>query len=136
MSSFIVLFCCYWVKNGIDNRGNLTYKRDDVSFLLTNFKHLLHEFYEPFDFPSQVQQVFFWSEPKTPWWKVVLHKEPRSWRVVANTYNNCMDMCDSMSGLEVPLEFLDLKNVETSIGAIKLNREQSLLVTQALRNNS
>jgi hypothetical protein len=41
-----------------------------------------------------------------------------------------------MSGLEVPLEFLDLKNVETSIGAIKLNREQSLLVTQALRNNS
>jgi hypothetical protein len=38
--------------------------------------------------------------------------------------------------LEVPLEFLDLKNVETSIGAIKLNREQSLLVTQALRNNS
>jgi hypothetical protein len=48
------LFCCSWVKNGIDNKGNPTYKQDEASFLLANFCHLLHEFDEPFVFPSQV----------------------------------------------------------------------------------
>jgi hypothetical protein len=59
MFSPIVLFHCSWVKNGIDNRGNPIYKQDDVGFLLPNCHHLLHEFDEPFVFPSQVQQVFF-----------------------------------------------------------------------------
>jgi hypothetical protein len=64
------------VRNGIDNRSNPTYKWDDANFLLANFLHLLHEHNEPFVFPSQVQQVFFWNEPMTPTWKVVLHREP------------------------------------------------------------
>jgi hypothetical protein len=63
------------VKNGTDNKSNPIYKRDETSFLLANFHHLLHEFDEPFVFLSQVQQVFFWNEPKTPWWKVVLGEE-------------------------------------------------------------
>ncbi len=54
MSSAIFLFCCSWVKNGIDNKGNPTYKQDEASFLLANFRHLLYEFDEPFVFPSQV----------------------------------------------------------------------------------
>jgi hypothetical protein len=37
-----------------DNKGNPTYKQDDASFLLVNFWHLLHEFDEPFVFPSHV----------------------------------------------------------------------------------
>jgi hypothetical protein len=52
--------------------------QDDVGFFLANFRHFLHEFDEPFVFPSQVQQVFFWSDTKIPFWKVVLRKEPRS----------------------------------------------------------
>ncbi len=55
MSSPIVLFCCSWVKNGIDNKSNRIYKQDETCFLFTNFCHLLHEFDEPFVFPSQVQ---------------------------------------------------------------------------------
>ncbi len=32
-----------------------------------------------------MQQVFYAHEPNTPWWKIVLHKEPRSkWVVVEN----------------------------------------------------
>jgi hypothetical protein len=42
------------MKNGNNNKGNLTYKQDDVGFLLVNFWHLLHEFDEPFVFPSHV----------------------------------------------------------------------------------
>jgi hypothetical protein len=37
MSSPIVLFRCSWVKNGTDNRGNPTYKRDNAGFLIANF---------------------------------------------------------------------------------------------------
>jgi hypothetical protein len=59
MSSPIVLFCCSWMKNGIDNRGNPTYKQDNADFWLANFWHLLHKLNEPFVFPSQIQQVFF-----------------------------------------------------------------------------
>jgi len=58
MSSPIMLFRCQWVKNGTYNKGNPTYRWDDVRFLLVNFQHLLHELDEPFVFPSQVQCVF------------------------------------------------------------------------------
>jgi hypothetical protein len=44
---------CYFLGTGTDNTRNPIYKRDDVSFL-ANFRHLLHEFDEPFVFPSQV----------------------------------------------------------------------------------
>lgn len=54
MVSAIVLFHCSWVKNGNNNRGNPTYKRDDTCFLLANFFHILHEFDEPFVFPTQI----------------------------------------------------------------------------------
>jgi hypothetical protein len=78
MSSPIVLFRCSWVKNGTDNRGNPPYKQDNAGFLLANFQHLLHELDEPLMFPSQIQQVFFWNDPNTPFLKVLLHREPRS----------------------------------------------------------
>jgi hypothetical protein len=54
MASTIVLFHCNWVKNGIDNKGNPTYKRDHARFLLAKFRHILHEFNEPFVFLAQV----------------------------------------------------------------------------------
>jgi hypothetical protein len=46
------------MKNGNDNKGNPTYKQKDAC-LLASFQHLLHDFNEPFVFPSQVQHVFF-----------------------------------------------------------------------------
>jgi hypothetical protein len=96
---------------------------------------LLHEFDEPFVFPSQVQQVFFWNEPKTPWWKVVLHKKPKSWQVVANTYDDCIDTCGGVVGLEALLELIDLNSNRALVGAIELNREETFLVVQTLCGN-
>jgi hypothetical protein len=37
ISSPITLFRYQWVKNGIDNSRNPTYRRDDVGFFLANF---------------------------------------------------------------------------------------------------
>lgn len=51
MSSPIVLFHCSWVKNGTDSRGNPTFNRDNASFLLASFRHLLHELNEHFVLP-------------------------------------------------------------------------------------
>jgi hypothetical protein len=42
---------------------------------------------------------------------------------VANTYDDCMDMSGSMSSLEAPLKFPDLKSSRALVGAIELNRE-------------
>jgi hypothetical protein len=54
---------------------NLTYKQDDVKYFLANFWYSLHEFDKSLFFLSQVQQIVFWSDSKTPSCKVVkLHK--------------------------------------------------------------
>jgi len=95
----------------------------------------LHEFDEPFVFPSQVQQMFFWSEPKTLWWKVVLGREPRSRQVVTDTYDDCIDTHSVVYGFKAPLKFPDLDSSRILIGVIELNREETFLATQALWSN-
>ncbi len=47
----IILFKCEWIKSK-DNRGNDTYIKDDVGFVVVNFKHKLPMLQEPFIFPS------------------------------------------------------------------------------------
>jgi hypothetical protein len=79
--------------------------------------------------------MFFCNEPKSPWWKVVLGRAPKSCRVIANTYDDYIDAHDVVSRLEVPLEFLDLDNIRVLVGAIELNREHFVLATQVLRAN-
>jgi hypothetical protein len=79
--------------------------------------------------------VFFWSEPKTPWWKVVLGREPRSRRVVANTYDDNIETNVVVSWFKAPLDFPDSKSNKTLVGAIELNRKESLVAAQALCNS-
>jgi hypothetical protein len=52
---------------------------------MANFLHMLVNGNEPFFFPSQVQQVFHSNDYSNPWWKVILHKEPRNKHVFLNT---------------------------------------------------
>jgi hypothetical protein len=59
-------------------------------------------------------------------WKVVFHKKPRNRKVATNTFDDYIDTHDVVSGLEPPLEFLDMKSNKTLVGAIKLNREKRL----------
>jgi hypothetical protein len=60
---------------------------------------MLHEFNEPFAFPSQLQHVFFFSELKMPLWKVVFHKKPRSCKVATNIFDDYIDTHDVVCGL-------------------------------------
>jgi hypothetical protein len=67
----VILLRCEWIKRE-DNRGNPTYIRDEVGFLLVNFRHRLSNMSEPFIFLSQATQVFFSDDPSKAGWKVVL----------------------------------------------------------------
>jgi len=58
--------------------------RDDVGFLTINFQHRLSMTFEPFIFPSQVTQIFFYDNLKKLGWKVVLQKEAYFRKEVAN----------------------------------------------------
>ncbi len=76
--------------------------------------------------------MFFWSEPKTPWWKVVFGREPKSQQIITDTYDDYVEMHDVVYGLEAPLDFLHLKSSRALVGVIKLNRENILLPAHAL----
>ncbi len=95
--------------------------------------HITHEFNEHFVFLAQVQQMFFWNKPKTPWWKVVLGREPKSYWVVVDTYDDSIDTQGVVFGLEASLKFPDLDSGRALVGAIKLNREEIILPTQPLQ---
>ncbi len=73
--------------------------------------------------------MFFWNDPKTPLWKVELGRELKSRKVVANMYDDCIEMCN-VFGLKAPLDFPNLKSSKTLVGVIELNREDTLLVAQ------
>jgi hypothetical protein len=53
----VILLKCEWMKR-VDNRGNNTYTRDEVGFLMVNFRQKLPRMADPFIFPSQATQVF------------------------------------------------------------------------------
>ncbi len=57
-------------------------------------------------------------------------REPKSHWVFVDTYDDCIDTRGVVSGLEALLEFLDLDSSRALVGAIKLNREEIVLVTQ------
>ncbi len=88
-------------------------------------------------FPKQVQQCSFGVTPRHygHWWKFVLHKEPISQQIVANTYDDYIDICGVMFGFKVHWNFQIWKTNSTLLGAIELNREETLLVAQALRGS-
>jgi hypothetical protein len=131
MSTPIVLFRCDWVRNALDNCGNPTYKRDDVGFLMANFRHMLPEDIEPFVFPSQVQQVFYANDQHTPWWKVVLHAEPRSMCVFFDTYGEYINTNEDGNALDGPYTMLHAPTIPNRIGAILFSRVESLLLNEA-----
>ncbi len=122
MSTPIVLFRCDWVQNALDNCGNPTYKQNDARFLMANFRHMLLEDIEPFVFPSQVQQVFYVDDRHTPWWKVVLHAEPRNRCVFFDTYGEYISTNEDGNALDAPYTMLDAPTIPNRIGAILLSR--------------
>ncbi len=136
ISQPVVLFKCDWVTHGSDIWGNPTYKQDEDGFLLANFCHLKANIDEPYVFPAQVQQVFYAHEPSTPWWKIVLHKEPRSKQVVVENSEEINIPVDNVIDTEVPLHIPEAPSDSTLVGAIELTGADVILAAEGLQRLS
>jgi hypothetical protein len=122
----VTLLRCEWVKRQ-DNRGNPTYIRDKVGFLVVNFRHKLPRMLDPFIFPSQATQVFFSNETKKPRWKVVLPKEPRVRQEVVDRSDVFITTIVETRGLTT-LDVVPALPTSTSlVGTIELSVEDNFL---------
>ena len=122
----IILFRCEWLKRE-DNRGNLTYVRDDAGFMVVNSRHKVPKMSEPFIFPSQATQVFFSNDVKKPGWKVVLQKEARSRRKKQDTSDVFITISVEVQGMSVPERVPPPPIVVSLVGAIELSDRDNLL---------
>ncbi len=64
--------------------------------------------------------MFYSEELNQTWWKVVLHKEPRSRRLVTEAGEEQTVIQDNVIGVEVPLEIPDVPHNMAMVGAIEL----------------
>ncbi len=87
-------------------------------FLLANFCHLKANVDEPFVFLTQMQQVFYVEDSGTPWWKIVLHKEPKSKHVVAENNEDISTFTNNVINTKVTLQIPKAPSHNTLVGAI------------------
>jgi hypothetical protein len=119
ISSPVILLRCQWAKR-VDNRGNPTYTRDDSSFLVVNMRHNLPKMADPFIFPGQATQVFYSDVPSKPGWKVILRKEMRAQRQVADNADVFITTSVESRGLTPPEEVPPPPTIASLVGAIEL----------------
>jgi hypothetical protein len=103
----------------LDRWGNATYRHNDDGFLLVNFRQLKARVDEPYVFPTHVHHVFYADDLNMLGWKVVLHKEPRSIRILVFDSDE-VTMLDNLIRVDVPLEIPKVPRNMTLVGAIEL----------------
>jgi len=128
MHAPVVLVRCEWLKRQ-DNRGNLTYTRDEAGLLLVNFQHKLPRIVEPFIFSSQATQVFFSNVLEKQGQKVILHKEARSRREVLDTLDAFITTTTKCSGLTPPMIVPNPPICVSLVGTIELSTQDHLLAS-------
>jgi hypothetical protein len=86
---------------------------------------------DSFIFPSQATQVFYSSIPNKPGWKVVLRKEVRAQRQVADNSNVFITTSCEATGLCAPEQVPPPPSIAFLVGAIELSAEDQLLASAA-----
>ena len=136
VSKRIALMKCDWVRYGVDDTGDSTYKRDESGFLLANFSCMLDHPHDSFVLPSQVQQVFYADANDTGPWRVVLHSEPRSKRSQVSNYGEFINTRVCVPSLEADALLNPTSNIPNMVGAITLcDRDVELAIAPLLRGD-
>jgi hypothetical protein len=130
MSRPIVLMRCQWTKRS-NNRGKPTYIRDDAGFLIVNVRHSLSRMSDPFIFAAQAIQLFYSDDPQKLGWKVVLCKEARAKRVVAENADAFITTSVETCGLTAPAQIPPPPTTPSLVGAIQLSPEDQVLTMAA-----
>jgi hypothetical protein len=122
----VILLRCEWFRQE-DNRGNSTYKWDEVGFLVANSHHKLPRLFNPFIFSSQVTQVFFSDITNKRGWKVVMRKEAQSEREELDTSDVFISTTHESFGLIAPDEAPAPPKKPSLVWAIELSKANNLL---------
>ncbi len=80
--------------------------------------------------------MFYADESSTPWWKVVLHKEARSKRIVVENSEEIGTPIDNVIGTKVPLIIPKVLSNTTLVGAIELTGTEAILAAAGLQRPS
>jgi hypothetical protein len=130
----IILMECEWVRHGVDDLGEATYKRDEAGFLLANFSCMLEHPDDPFVLPSQVQQVFYADAESSGPWRVVLNSEARSRRSMASDYEEFINTRVCVPALEAEASMDPTSHIRNLVGGITLcGRDAELALAPLLR---
>jgi len=86
---------------------------------------------EPFVFPSQVQQVFYFDDSSNPWWKVILYKESKNKHVFLDTYGEYISTNEYGSVLDARGAMPNGPTTLSNVGAIFLSIEESILFNES-----
>jgi hypothetical protein len=78
---------------------------------------------EPFVFPSQVQQIFYFDDFSNPWWKFILHKKSRSKRVFLHTYGESISTNEYGSVRDAQGAMPNALTTLSNVDVIPLSRE-------------
>jgi hypothetical protein len=130
LSRPIVLLRCQWAKR-LDSRGNPTYTCDDAGFLVVNLQHNLPRMSNPFIFAAHATQVFYSYFSNKPEWKVVLLKEARAKREVAENADAFITTSVESVGLTTRADIPLPPNQASLVGAIQLTPQEQLLAMAA-----
>lgn len=110
----ISLMECDWVRHGVGDMGEPTYKRDEASFLLVNFLCILTTFSRPLCSPilSATNILLQHTWP----WCVVLHYKPRSVRSQVSNYQEFINTRVCVMTLEAEAMLPHIKHPKHSGG--------------------
>lgn len=137
MTKRVALMECDWVRHGVDDNGEPTYKRDESGFLLANFSCMVDHARDSFVLPSQVQQVFYADANDSGPWRVVLHSEPRTRRSQVSDYDEFINTRVCAPSLEAEALMNPTSNVPNMVGAITLcDRDVELAIAPLLRGGT
>jgi hypothetical protein len=70
-----------------------------------------------------------------PGWKIVLHKEPRSKRILVSDSDE-VTMLDNLIGVDVPLEFPEVPRNMAFVSVIELIGADAILAAEELQGSS
>ncbi len=72
--------------------------------------------------------MFYADESNTLWWKVVLHKEAKSKRIVVENNEEINTLINNVIVIEVPLIIPEVLSNTALVGAIELTGTEAILV--------
>jgi len=88
--------------------------------------------HKPFIFPTQAQHVLFLNEKQNPYWKVIVHMEPRSSHLMLDRFAKSSGIDANATWLHTPMTMSRTTEDASLVGSELLSKE-SVFVDEAFR---